>query len=221
MKLFIRWLVLIHLNKIGLLNAKITIFLRWNLDVDVGIRNEADQSLEHESSHGHVENADVQNFQEHMEVTSHEDPHLHNVPLNQLVSQDVLSLSFSNHVAYEQLSKDNISFVNQLSITSISSNLQKALKDPRWREAMNEEMTSVEKNSTWEIDDFLDGKKPIGCRWVFTIKYKSDGTIERNKARLVATGYTQTYGVDYTKTFAPVAKINTIRILLSLEVNLD
>ncbi|KAL0316541.1 UNVERIFIED_CONTAM: Secreted RxLR effector protein [Sesamum radiatum] len=62
-----------------------------NLDVDVGIRNEADQSLEHESSQGHVENADVQNFQEHTEVASREDPHPHNVPLNQLLSQDVLT----------------------------------------------------------------------------------------------------------------------------------
>ena len=111
--------------------------------------------------------------------------------------------------------------MNQLSVVVIPNNVQEALKDPKWREAMNEEMKSLQKNSTWEVVDFPEGKIPVGCRWVFTIKYKDDGTIKWFKSRLVAKGYTQTYGIDYMETFAPMAKINTIRILLSLVVNFD
>ncbi|KAJ7969877.1 Retrovirus-related Pol polyprotein from transposon TNT 1-94 [Quillaja saponaria] len=64
------------------------------------------------------------------------------------------------------------------------------------------------------------GKRAVGCKWVFTIKKKANGTIERYKARLVARGFTQTYGVDYQETFAHVAKMNSIRVLISCAVNL-
>ena len=56
----------------------------------------------------------------------------------------------------------------------------------------------------------------MGCKWVFSVKYKFDGSVEWYKERLVAKGFTQTYEIDYQETFASVAKLNTIRILLSL-----
>ena len=86
---------------------------------------------------------------------------------------------------------------------------------------MNEEMKALLQNDTWEIVDLPKGKIPVSCRWVFTLKYKPDGSLDRHKARLVARGYTQTYGIDYQETFAPIAKLNTIRILISLAVNFD
>ena len=100
-----------------------------------------------------------------------------------------------------RLSESNKSFVNQLSTVSIPNSVQEALTDLRWKAAMNEEMKSLQKNETWELVDRPLRKKPIGCRWVYTVKHKEDSTIKRFKERLVEKVYTQTYGIDYTDTF--------------------
>lgn len=86
---------------------------------------------------------------------------------------------------------------------------------------MKQEMQALENNKTWEISNLPHGKKIVGCKWVYTLKYNSDGSLERYKARLVAKRYTQTYGVDYQENFAPVAKMDTARILFSLATNFN
>ena len=95
-------------------------------------------------------------------------------------------------------------------------NIREAMGDPKWREAVYEEMKALKNNDTWVLSNLPARKKTVGCKWVFTIKFKVDGKIERYKARLVAKGYTKTYGLNYQETFASVAKMNIVRILLSL-----
>lgn len=79
-----------------------------------------------------------------------------------------------------------------------------AVVDKIWRDAMGNEIRAMEETNTWTIETLPKGKKVIGSKWVYTVKYKSDGTIERYKARLVAMGNRQIEGVDYSDTFAPV-----------------
>ncbi|GJS16862.1 zinc finger, CCHC-type containing protein [Tanacetum coccineum] len=84
------------------------------------------------------------------------------------------------------------------------------------KEAINDEMDSIMENNTWILSDLPPGCKPLGCKWIFKKKMKVDGTIDKFKARLVIQGIRQKEGIDYFDTYAPVARISTIRLLIAL-----
>jgi len=123
----------------------------------------------------------------------------------------------SKYVSLDRLSTNHKSFIVSLNFVIVPNNVVEALAKKEQRDAMKVEMEALEKNNTWEIVDKPKEKNIVECKWIFTIKYNVDGSLERYKARLVAKGYTQAY----EETFAPVAKMNTLRILLSLAAHFD
>jgi hypothetical protein len=84
---------------------------------------------------------------------------------------------------------------------------------PLWIAAVEAELKSLQDHGTWKVVPRPEGKRIVSCKWVWRIKTKPDGTVERYKARLVARGFTQTRGVDYNETFAPVTRLDTLRLL--------
>lgn len=98
---------------------------------------------------------------------------------------------------------------------------EEAATDQKWINAMMEELKMIEKNQTWELMDRPNHKKAIGVKWVYRTKLNPDGSVNKHKARLVVKGYAQMFGVDFSETFAPVARLDTIRLLLALAAQND
>ena len=91
-----------------------------------------------------------------------------------------------------------------------------AVKEEKWRMAMDSEISSIEKNKTWELVDLPPKAKTIGVKWIFKTKLNEHGEVDKYKARLVAKGYSQQQGIDFTEVFAPVARMDTVRLILAL-----
>ena len=98
---------------------------------------------------------------------------------------------------------------------------EEAREDKVWIKAMDDEIGMIEKNKTWELVKLPKEKEVIGLKWIYKTKYNEDGSVQKHKARLVAKGYSQQPGVDFTETFAPVAQMETIRIVLALAAQLE
>jgi hypothetical protein len=84
---------------------------------------------------------------------------------------------------------------------------------------MESEIQSINKNKTWELVNLLAGRKPIGLKWVFKLKKNAEGEAVKHKSRLVAKGYVQKQGIDFEEVLAPVARLDTVRLILALAAN--
>ncbi|XP_057990314.1 uncharacterized mitochondrial protein AtMg00820-like [Hevea brasiliensis] len=124
-----------------------------------------------------------------------------------------------------RIRKPNLKYANatiiEEEVAKEPETFEEASQNFMWIEAMEAEITALERNQTWELVPKLRDVKPISCKWIYKIKQCTNGSIERFKARLVARGFSQQYGLDYDEKFSPVAKLTTVRILLAFAANKD
>jgi hypothetical protein len=125
----------------------------------------------------------------------------------------------SNYVSYAFLSPAYRAFVASLQSVQVPKDWREAKNDPKWHEAMLEELCALEKSKMWDLVRLPASKKVVSCKWAFIVKQTPEGKVERYKSRLVARGYSHTYGIDYDETFAPVAKMRTGRTIISCATN--
>jgi len=119
-------------------------------------------------------------------------------------------------LSYHRLSQPFYACLSSISSVSIPKSVGDALAHPGWRQAMLDELSALQNSGIWELVSLPSGKSVVGCRWVFAIKVGSDGTIDRLKARFVAKGYTQIFGLDYGDTFSPMAKMASVRLFIAM-----
>lgn len=131
-------------------------------------------------------------------------------------SQGIVEYPILNYDNCDKFLDSQRAFFAAITDWSAPTSCNEAVKNKRWRNSVSGEINALEASGTWDITVLPPGKKAIGCRWVFTIKYKSNGEIDRFKARLVAFGNKQEEGLDFDETFAPVVKIKIIQMFLKV-----
>ncbi|GKB70227.1 putative RNA-directed DNA polymerase [Tanacetum coccineum] len=118
----------------------------------------------------------------------------------------------------QRMQPKHLTFLSAINNHDEPKSFWEAAQNKNWKEAVRKEIHSLKQNRTWTLENLPKGKKAIDSKWMYKIKFKPSGEVERYKARLVAKGFTQMEGVDYHDTFAPIAKLVTVRILLAIAV---
>ena len=171
-----------------------------NLDRDKSLDN--DKSCENDSVDKNVEKS-VNNEPDIVDISKVND----NAKKYSLRSRDSIKLP----IRYEANLADV--YIPQTFEQAIQSD-----EKDKWNKAISEEVSALAKNETWDVVPLPKDKKAINSRWVFSVKPSENGNSPRFKARLCAKGYTQEKGIDYTDTFSPTVRYDSIRILLAIAV---
>lgn len=120
-----------------------------------------------------------------------------------------------DYVVDEEVTKEeeiNLAFM----VSADPVSFEEAERSSKWKATMDAEMNSIERNHTWQLVELPEGAKKIGVRWIYKTKLNDQGKVDKYKARLVVKWYSQQYGVNYTEVFAPVARMDTVRLIIAL-----
>ena len=122
----------------------------------------------------------------------------------------------SSYMSYYSISTPYFQSLCNFSAIPEPTSYNEAVQHSHWIQAMELELKTLHDNHTWDLVPLPLGKKAMGCKWVYKVKFNAQGEVERYKTRLIAKGYTQQEGLDYQETFSPVVKMVTVRVVLSL-----
>ncbi|GJY58142.1 ribonuclease H-like domain-containing protein [Tanacetum coccineum] len=132
-----------------------------------------------------------------------------------------LKYGIEKHVNHSKLNTANYCFATTLNKSVEPTTYYDAVKDVSWVEATNNEIEALIRNNTWTLTDLPIGWKTIDNKWLYKIKYKASGHVDKYKARVVAKGFSQREGIDFDETFSPVVKMVTVRCLICIAVSND
>ncbi|KAJ9561852.1 hypothetical protein OSB04_007012 [Centaurea solstitialis] len=122
----------------------------------------------------------------------------------------------AHYINCDNFSRSYQHFISAIMSRTEPRSFKEAMQHDDWKKSMQDEIRALEDNGTWTLELLPPGKRALGCQWVYKTKYLSNGNIERLKSRLVVFGNHQEAGIDYTETFAPVAKMTTVHVFLTV-----